>query len=295
MKEMMKKSTVWPIFLALTLLALPSAARAGEGKWMGPDNELLPFQTDEEVLEFLSTAEVIKFKEITSGKNRPLKVRLEKDGIQANAIFRMVNKKKTATVIYGERYRDFHDSYVYECAAYNVSRLLRLDTVPPCVQRRFEDRDGSMQLWVENAKTIKDRMESGNPPENRRWSRQRQAMRVFDVLIYNFDRNQGNMLLDATDKLWFIDHTRSFALSSEVPALDQIVWCERDMWEALKSLDKDTLVNLLTPEVEYARVISMAKRREKIVEHIQGLIDQRGAEVVLYDAEPGIEVARVLR
>ena len=139
-----------------------------------------------------------------------------------------------------------------------------------------------MQLWVENAKTIKDRMESGNPPENRRWSRQRQAMRVFDVLIYNFDRNQGNMLLDATDKLWFIDHTRSFALSSEVPALDQIVWCERDMWEALKSLDKDTLVDLLTPEVEYARVISMAKRREKIVEHIQGLIDQRGAEVVLY-------------
>ena len=94
MKEMMKKSTVWPIFLALTLLALPSAARAGEGKWMGPDNELLPFQTDEEVLEFLSTAEVIKFKEITSGKNRPLKVRLEKDGIQANAIFRMVQQKE---------------------------------------------------------------------------------------------------------------------------------------------------------------------------------------------------------
>jgi hypothetical protein len=296
MREKMRKITVWPAFVALTLsLVVSGSAQAGEGKWLGPDNQLLPFQTDEEVLDFLRTAKVIKFKELTSGKNRPLKVRLEKDGIQANAIFRMVDKRRDSTVIYGKRFNDFHDSYLYECAAYKVSRLLGLDTVPPCVNRRFDKKNGSMQLWVENAQTIQGRVEDNNLPDNRSWSRQRQIMQVFDSLIYNFDRNQGNMLLDANDKLWFIDHTRSFPRSSKAPDLDKIVWCERHMWEALKSVDKDSLVDLLTPEVEYRRVISMVKRQQKIVEHIQGLIDSRGAEAVLFDDEPATEVAGVLR
>ena len=40
-------------------------------------------------------------------------------------------------------------------------------------------------------------------------------MRVFDELIANTDRNQGNMLIDKQWKLWLIDHTRGFRTTSD--------------------------------------------------------------------------------
>jgi hypothetical protein len=33
-------------------------------------------------------------------------------------------------------------------------------------------------------------------------------MRAFDQLIYNTDRNLGNLLIDGDWRIWMIDHTR---------------------------------------------------------------------------------------
>jgi hypothetical protein len=132
---------------------------------------------------------------------------------------------------------------------------------------------------------MKDRVESGGAlVTSRNWSRQRQTMYVFDSLIHNFDRNQGNMLFDGNDKLWYIDHTRSFALSTEIDDLDKIVWCERRMWEKMKALNEKTLLDRLGPKVDYGRISALIKRRNKLVDHIQTLIDERGEEVVLFEA-----------
>jgi hypothetical protein len=268
-------------------------SRAEHSKWLGPDGGTLPFTEDEEILEFLRTAKIIKSKVITSGKNRPLKLRLEKDGVEANAIFRTVDFKQDWTKIYGKEYREFHDSCFYECAAYETSRLLGLDNVPPCVIRSIRGNEGTIQLWVENAETMKGRLEEEASESDgdwagerqRHWARQGQVMRVFDALIDNFDRNTGNMLLDARDKLWFIDHTRSFTISTKAE-VDKIVWCERGMLEKMKALDKKLLRKHLGYKVEPRRILALIERRDKIVEHIEGLIAERGEESVLFDATP---------
>ena len=153
------------LVLALLLLAAapaiaePTASSAGP--WRGPDGEPLPFAGDREVLEFLRTARVTAKRELTDGINRPLKVRLEKDGVVANAVFRTVDHRRARARIDGKIYLGFHDSYLYECAAWELSRLLRIDNVPPCVKRRFELKDGSMQLWVEQAVSERDRVLGG--------------------------------------------------------------------------------------------------------------------------------------
>lgn len=284
----MKAARRCAILLSASLwlpLAAGQAATGAEVRWQGPDLRPLPFATDEAVLAFLRTAEVVEHSELTGGVNRPLKVRLRQDGVEANAIFRIVDIRRKRAKLDGRLVLDFHDSHIYECAAWEVSRLLGIDNVPPCVERRFERDDGTMQLWVEGAMTERQRRQSETqPPRQLDWMRQKQTMRLFDALIYNFDRNQGNMLIDSDWKLWFIDHTRSFKKSPAIDNLDQIIWCERGVFERLQALDRKALRTKLGPSVGGQQLSMMLKRRDKLVRHLSALIDERTESAVLWDA-----------
>ena len=290
-----------PTSLLLILTAAATAQEAiatdsSESRWMGPDGRPLPFETAEEVLDFLRTAKIVSQKELTGGINRPLKVRLRQDGVEANAIFRIVDIRHKRAKLDGKIVPDFHDSYAYECAAWDVSQLLGIDNVPPCTRRRYELVDGTMQLWVEGTMTEeKRRATDTDPPEQLQWMRQKQTMRLFDALIYNFDRNQGNMLIDEAWKLWFIDHTRSFRKSAAIENLDKIVWCEREIFERLKKLDKKTLSRRLRNLVTGVQMGFMLKRRDKLVDHLSSLVDEKRVTAVFWDAsDPDVGSAELL-
>jgi hypothetical protein len=255
------------------------------GRWLGPEGVPLPFSEDDEIVEFLRTAPVVATKVLSSGSNRPLKVALEKDGVRANAIFRNVHETENYLQINRKTYRDFRDSYANEGAAYELSRLLGIDNVPPCVSRTINGKKGSLQLWVENAKSMTDRVKEGIVTlANDRWTLQRQMMRVFDALIYNFDRNTGNMLLDSRGKLWFIDHTRSFLVTGRVEDIDSILLCERSTWEKLQSLDDELLKERLHTYLDSSQRATLLERRDKIVAHFRKLIEEKGEQAVLFDA-----------
>jgi glucuronate isomerase len=153
------------------------------------------------------------------------------------------------------------------------------------VPRALFDKEGSVQLWIEDAKTLKQHAEEDSKLiKTLKWARQRQTMRVFDALIYNFDRNTGNMLIDAQGKLWFIDHTRSFLNSRKIEEIDSITWVERGVFEKLKALEKDSLSKVMYPHIDYARLVSLLRRRDKLVEYIEELIAQKGEDAVLFDS-----------
>lgn len=279
-----KKTVLRGWSLVVLLAAAAGSAAAAEG-WRGPGGELLPFETDEEILAFLREAEVVKKRVIPQGINKPLKMRLTKDGVVANAIFRTVNVQKPRHETGGEVYINFHDSYQYECAAYEVSRILGIDNVPPCVVRTEGRIQGTMQLWIENAMTEeKRRKEKREPPLQIAWMRQLQTMRLFDSLIYNFDRNQGNMLIDADWKLWFIDHTRSFYPSARMPKLDRLIWVEQSLWRRLRELDREQLESRIGALVSDDRVDFVLKRRDRLIEFIGDRIARLGDEAVVFDA-----------
>ena len=91
-------------------------------RWTDPDGKPLPFETEDQILEFLKTADVVSDKTITSGGiTMPRKLVIEKDGVRADAIFRVVDEEKMQGSTGGGR-NDlfFRDCYIFEPAAYEL-------------------------------------------------------------------------------------------------------------------------------------------------------------------------------
>jgi len=263
-------------FLVLALVGLTSGLRAAV-VFYDPDGEPLPFETFEEVEDFLETADIVWKEKLDSGTNkRKRKIMLEKDGVKAHAILRTGYEVKDSPG------GGFVDSCHSEVAAYQLSRLLGLESVPPAVRRK----GGSIQIWVENATTDASRREKGTEPEDPvAFEQQVQVMGVFDNLIANTDRNPGNILIDGEGKVWFIDHTRSFAGQTELKFPDKITGCDRKMWKRLQTLSDAELEEAMRP---YLRLYQneLLVRRQLVVQAIQSQIDSLGEEAVLFDSAP---------
>ena len=125
------------------LLASPATHSRHSPQWIDREGAPLPFTNDAEVEDFLSTAKIVASKELEGTRNQPLKLTLSKDGVEARAIFRTVDKKRSLARVGNVEIRDYHDSYIYECAAYELSRLLDLDYVPPCILRTIDGKKGA--------------------------------------------------------------------------------------------------------------------------------------------------------
>ena len=272
------------LFLLGGLVSADLALAVDPPKWLGPDGEPLPFQSDQEVVEFLARAQVVREKEISAGINTPYKLTLEHGGITANAIFRSVSRTKTEG-----RGRDFdranplfRDSYHYEVAAYTVSRMLGLDNVPPAILYEYKGRRGSLQLWIEEAESENERIARGGELASpASWYLQKQTMKIFDNLIYNFDRNNGNLLVDVRGKVWFIDHTRSFKRLPSLVTPEEIQVCDAELWERLQQLDKSAFRQALQEYLSGIELDALTKRHRKLVELIANLIEEKGPETVL--------------
>lgn len=258
-------------------------------RWTDPEGKPLPFADEEALLEFLRVADVKSEKQITSGGiTFPYKLLIEKDGVRADAIFRDVDEEKlVAQLAGGKSELYFRDSYIFEPAAYELSLMLGLDSVPPATIRRVKNKKGSVQIWVENAMTdMKRAKENIQPPDEQEWNRQLQIINVFDALIYNTDRNRGNILITKDWKLWMIDHTRAFRRHSTLQHPEALKQCERRMYLQLKGLDEAQVRPRLKQYLSSYEFDALWKRRKLILDIFAKLIAEHGEDKVLYDYTP---------
>jgi hypothetical protein len=247
----------------------------------------LPFESYEDVLEFLSEAEVIESKEVGDGITKPLRLVMEKDGVQMRAIFRHVNDRHDRYPIKGKTYIQFRDSYAHEVAAFRLALLLGINRVPVAMPYRFNGKSGSIQVWVENARTERMRVEGNIKfPEELGWNQQAHLMRAFDALIYNIDRHGGNMLYDQDWTLWFIDHTRGFQVNKEPFQGDSVFFVDKRFWKRLKEVEDDEIKQVLEPFMDRHHVKALLKRRKKLVAHIEKILSERGETVVMFELKP---------
>jgi len=249
-----------------------------------PNIEGLPLSLDsgEAMISFLRRARVVSSEAVEKGVTGTRKVLLEKDGVRLHAIFRDVRINQPGRLSTESRVT-FRDDYIFECAAYELSRLLGLDNIPPVVERAIQGKQGSLQLWIEGALTEKERREKGlSVLDEQRLNQQWQVMLVFDNLIFNDDRNRENYLYDRKGKLWMIDHTRSFQTDDELPYVTGIRYLEHQLWEGLQKLESALVKKHLEKYLSPSQLESLMRRKEKLVEYIQDMILERGQEDVLF-------------
>jgi hypothetical protein len=264
--------------------------------WRDAGGEPLPFQDHESIMEALRTARVISREKVGRGVAGVERLLLEHEDLRFHAAFRSVDviARKTAPRGIEKPTKKYRDAAIFESAAYELSELLGIGRVPPVVERSIDGQDGTVQIWMENIRPEVELIQDDllHPPDVLRWMQQKQIMYVFDNLIANSDRNQGNLLIDRSWNIWLIDHTRAFKRSSKLIYRDKLTHCETGLWRSLREVDDKTLRQRLEPYLESQEVTKLLARRRTLIRHIQSLIKKRGAREVLFDLRhPGGELA----
>ncbi len=157
--------------------------------------------------------------------------------------------------------------------------MLDIPHVPPAALRTLRGRRGSLQLWVED---VIDEDEDGfRPPNAIAWASQIWDMQFFDNIIYNIDRNPGNLIVSHDYKLWLIDHTRGFQFKYEL-LNDDVVRVRRSSYERLLALTEDQLKTALRSYLKPIEIASILKRRNAMKAYVEKLVAERGEDVVFY-------------
>ena len=116
-----------------------------------------------------------------------------------------------------------------------------------------------------------------------RWNRQIHIVRVFDQLIANKDRNIENIIITRSWDVWIIDHTRAFRAYKQLLNADDLVRCDRALLEAMRRLDKPTVVEKLGTYLTDLEIDGILARRDSIVRFFDAKAAGKAEDTVLFD------------
>lgn len=255
---------------------LGSSAKASPVPETRSLSQQLSGMDDATLEEFMRTAPIVKVEKLDTGITNPKRVTQSRDGVSNDAVFKyedthpdLQNKDKYIS----RRYND-SDRYVYDVAAYKVDRLLDWQLVPTAVIAEVEGDEGALSDWVENAINERDRLEKEIPFSGYCKQYEQYRMRfVFDVLIYNEDRNLTNILWTKNDFMMkFIDHSLAFRSTEKRPKQYAKVPLQvSDLLRGrLQSLNQDELTQELSPYLHPRQIEAILARRDLILKEAEG-------------------------
>jgi hypothetical protein len=243
--------------------------------------------SDAEREAFLKEAKVVRTRGAGGGGlTGALRATLRQGDAQHDALIQAIDEEKPFADLDRGREMDFRDSYKNNAAAYRLDRLLGLGMVPVTVVRLHELKRAGFTWWVDDVLTDeRSRLaQKIRAPDLERWNRQMWVVRVFDQLIYNTDRNLGNLLIDKDWRLWMIDHTRAFKVFTEPRKPKELTThCARGLLDALRRLDQGTLAAATRDLLSEGQVKGLLARRDFIVKYYEERIRELGEDNVLYE------------
>ena len=240
----------------------------------------------EEKETFLRRAKIVRTRPIGTGVTGSLRATLSDGTTTHDAQIQGVDINRARFDAGPKTEFNFRDSYRFNIAGYRLARLIGLKNVPISVNRDVGGKPVAMTWWIDDvAMDERQRVERQAAGPGVRFATQVQLMRVWDELIQNRDRNQGNMLCAKDCTWWLIDHTRAFRDGKELLHPDQLTRIGRGFLARLRALNAGSVAAELTKDraltkVEAAAVVG---RRDLLVTHYDDRIRRLGEAAVLFD------------
>ena len=259
------------VTLGLTLFAATLAA-AGQGHALTRAR-----LTPSEMETFLLHAKIVDIRGAGGGVTGSQRATLT-DGVFTHDVH-IQSVDIAQTLFKAGRYTElnFKDSYRFNIAGYRLARLLGLTVVPMSVERSVNGNAAAVTWWVDDVQ-----MDEGERVKRRtmgpkpiRTSNQMQLMHIWDELIQNRDRNQGNILWTNDWTMWLIDHTRAFRLGDELQKPDELRRIDRGLLARLKGLTEDSVAKAVADSLHESEQEAVLQRRDRIVK----VFEERAAKV----------------
>jgi hypothetical protein len=268
----------------LVLLALPALSYA-QTAVPAPAPEL----SVEQIRTFLKEAKVIRTRGTNKGVTAPKRLTLSDGTITHDAVFQAIDDHQTVANLGGGGRQastelNFVDSYKYNIAAYEISRLLGLDHMMPVyVERRWNGQIGSISWFVPTLMDESERLKKKiEPPSPTEWNQQMYRMRVFSSLVRDTDRNLTNVLITDQWKVMMIDFSRAFRLQPELLHQKDLGKIDRQLLAKLEALTKEEVTAATKDFLIRRELDAVMVRRDLLVAHFKKLIAEQGEAKVLY-------------
>jgi len=225
--------------------------------------------TLKQIKNHLATAPIIKKEMLTTGISKPYRLTLE-GPVSMRGLFKTIDTfpgiEKRPTKNSDEKYAD---RYLYDIAAYELSEYLGFDLIPVVVEREVDGVKGSIQFWVENTNSKLEILDGGESYYGVcNYNAQRNLLTIFDLLIFNHDRNQSNMLFESEyNRLIWIDHSRSLSAHRRLPEYIETknLVLNNRVRKALKDLNAEVLRDVLKGKLNKDQIRALLYRRGLIL------------------------------
>lgn len=272
------------VTLVFAVAFLPQAGSSVSARQVpataAPPAAAVPSLSLEQKEAFLKTARVIRTRGAGKGVTGTSRATLSDGTLTHDASIQTIDEHMQEFKSNRGVEFNFRDSWRYNVAAYRLDRLLDIGMTPPSVERIYQNREGSFTWWVDEVMMDEGaRLKSkASSPDATRWNHQMWVVRLFDQLIYNVDRNLGNLLIDKEWNVWMIDHSRAFRLYDKLKSPGSVTRCDRRLLERLKALDMETLKATMDDYLTGPEMRGVLARRTELV----ALIEKAGP-TALYD------------
>ncbi|HVP90493.1 MAG TPA: hypothetical protein VMS75_04675 [Terriglobales bacterium] len=275
----MKKATVVLIVAGLALLRAPALLAQFTA------DELGQFPQWE---EFLKTADIVNQSHMVGPESvtSPWRLTLRKGDVTHDALWKSAEG----------RMQGYVEGWQYEICAYRMSEWLGLHMVSPTIERRFQGDRGSLQYWITDCISLKEREEKKIKMPSYKvfgWNRDTYLQRFFDNLIANEDRHQNQILITKDWRMILIDHSRSFRSSGKF--VKALIYTEkhpegpklmselpRAIVDKVKTLTFEGIKGITGDYLTDDEIKAVLIRRDLILGEIDKLVKKNGQANVLY-------------
>ncbi|MBN1221816.1 MAG: hypothetical protein JXB23_01115 [Candidatus Aminicenantes bacterium] len=175
------------------------------------------------------------------------------------------------------------DSYHYEIAAYELSKLLDMSIIPPVVEREIEGIKGSLQLFLEDCIPLdRQRRMVLEAPDPQRLADALDDLAVFENLSY-CKREESDILIHGKDwSVCRVDFSEAFDPEKKMFSGSKIQRCSEKLYLKLADTNPNDFRSRLENHLNAEEIQALVSRRELILNHLRHLIQERGREAVLF-------------